>query len=201
MNETPYIQKQVLLEGRMLFVDRALLYRGAPNGSVSDFFAELYRFLEINYLKFFKMDMLSKTLFIASEALLHGSALATPEPKPHVALVLYNSHSSLDTDRRFQDTIKNDAFFPSPSLFVYTLPNVALGEVAIRNHFMGENCTFMAPNLDAKRCVEYVKLLINRGKSTHVVCGWFDFINDREEAKLYLVSNEKSDKIFNINNL
>jgi len=208
--EDLYIQKQVLLEHRCLYVDGVLLHQGVPDTSASEFYKDLYHILGVNYLKFFKMDMLSKTLFIASEALIKNKALmaeANPHGEPltqadaHVAMALYNSHSSLETDRQFQHSIKSGAFFPSPSLFVYTLPNVALGEVAIRNRFMGENCTFIAPEFDAERCVEYVNILINRKMYSHVVCGWFDFVDERGEAKLYLVSKDKMDKIFNINNL
>ncbi|MBO7645775.1 MAG: 3-oxoacyl-ACP synthase, partial [Prevotella sp.] len=39
------------------------------------------------------------------------------------AVILFNRSSSVIADREFEKTIKDDAdFFPSPSLFVYTLP-------------------------------------------------------------------------------
>lgn len=201
MIEQLFIQKQVSLEHRSLYIDGTLLYKGLPERSAAEFLKDLYYFLGINYLKFFKMDMLSKTLFIASEALLKNSGLDAAEPDSNIAMVFYNSHSSFVTDKQFQNTIKSDAFFPGPSLFVYTLPNIALGEVAIRNTFMGENCTFIAPEFDGKRCVEYVNALNNRKMYRYILCGWFDYMEEREEARLYLISKEKTDKTFNINNL
>ena len=198
--EQPYIQKHVVIEHHSLYENGALRFTGASKSSTSEFFLELYRFLELNYLKFFKMDMLSKTLFLASEALLEGSGLSHSEANSHVAMAFYICHSSLDTDRQFQATIKSDAFFPSPSLFVYTLPNIALGEIAIRNHFMGENCTFIVPYFDIEHCISYVNALISKGY-THVLCGWFNFVDGVEEAKIYLISKEKTDIIFNIINL
>ena len=200
MEEELYIQKHVVLERRTLLLDGVVLCKGTMGLPVSDFFQELYRFLEINYQKFFKMDMLSKMLFLATEALLKGSGLSSTEANSNVAVVLYNSHSSFYTDKQFQETIRSDAFFPSPSLFVYTLPNMALGEVAIRNKFMGENCTFITPNFDQERCVEYVSAIM-KGTYSHVICGWFDLLDDREEVELFIVSKEKSSKIFNVKNL
>lgn len=199
--EQSYIQKHVLIQQRTLKVDGTLLYQGKDAISTTAFFLELYRFMGISYLKFFKMDMLSKLLFLASEALLKDSGLASAEINPHVAIVLYNSHSSIDTDKQFQATIPCEAFFPSPSLFIYTLPSIALGEVAIRNKFTGENCTFIAPDFNAERCVNYVNSIINRDEHTHVICGWFDYINEQEVANIYLVSKNQTDKIFNIKNL
>ena len=200
MKEELYIQKRVIIEHRKLFVDGQLLFKGALNNTASDFFNDLYRFLGINYLRFFKMDMLSKTLFLATEALLKGSALPSVG-NPLVALTFFNSHSSIDTDKAFQASILSSAFFPSPSLFIYTLPNIALGEVAIRNRFMGENSTFITPKFDAKLCVDYVKPLIIKNIYTCILTGWFDFVDDKEEADIFIVSKEKTDKIFNINNL
>jgi len=196
--EQLYIQKHVLLERRALHVNGALLYQGAWDISVSDFFQQLYRFLEISYLRFFKMDALSKTLFLASEALLKDSGLTGDQ---RVAMIFFNSHSSIDTDKQFQATIPSSAFFPSPSLFIYTLPNIALGEIAIRNKFTGENCTFIAPDFDAERCINHVNAVINRGQHTHVICGWFDYMDGQEEANIFLVSKNKTDKIFNIKNI
>ena len=40
---------------------------------------------------------------------------------------------------RFQETIQHaDSYYPSPALFVYTLPNIVTGEIAIRNKYYGE---------------------------------------------------------------
>ena len=199
MKEELYIQKQVLLKQHALYVNGTLLFEGASDISALAFFQELYRFFEINYQRFFKMDMLSKTLFLASEALIRDSILLPKTENQHVALVFCNSHSSIYSDKQFQATIQSDAYFPSPSHFIYTLPNIALGEVAIRNKFMGENCTFITPELDAKLCVDYVSALFNRGIYSHIICGWVDYIDERGEANIYLVSKEKTNKVFNIN--
>ncbi|MCL2502153.1 MAG: hypothetical protein FWE30_07350 [Bacteroidales bacterium] len=73
--------------------------------------------------------------------------------------------------------------------------------MAIRNGFTGENITFIAPNFDAAGCVGHVNALFREGACSHALCGWFDFTDGREEAGIFLVSKEETNKIFNINNL
>ena len=104
---------------------------------MDDFFNAVYKHAGINYRKFFKMDALSKLGFIASEILLAG--IDREQPKPDMGIILFNKSSSLDADLNFQVTIKDkENFFPSPKEFVYTLPNIVTGEIAIRNKIYGE---------------------------------------------------------------
>ena len=196
-----YIQREVFLKDRRLYADGEMLFCGEAEGSTLAFLGALYKFLEIDYLRFFKMDALSKTLFLASEVLLQGSGLRSGTDKPSVALVLQNSHSSIDTDRLFQGSIHSESYLPGPSLFVYTLPNVALGEVAIRNKFTGENTTFIAPTFDAESCLTYVQALFARGGIQHCLCGWFDYMEEKEEARIFLVGEKKTEILFNLNTL
>jgi len=200
INDPLYIQRHVSLKQRRLSVDNDVVFAGELNMATHDFLTELYRFLKPDYLRFFKMDPLSKTLFLASEAILQGYDLL-PEERSETALVFYNNHSSLEVDKQFQATIKSNAFFPSPSLFICTLPNIALGEIAIRNRFMGENCTFIAPNFDAEQCVFHVEALFKEGSSAHVWCGWFDFADEVAEADIFWISREKTNKTFTTYNL
>ena len=98
-----------------------------------------------NYPKFFKMDPLSRLGFVATELLLKESL------KADYGILLFNRSSSLADDMVFQATIQDrNNWFPSPALFVYTLPNIVTGEIAIRNHFQTET-NFMvldAPHTD-----------------------------------------------------
>lgn len=201
MKDSLYIQREVSLKRRQLWVDGQSLFVGRPDTPSADFFTELYRLMGINYLRFFKMDMLSKTLFLASEALWAGSGLSVAEGNEDMAMVFYNGHSSLDADIQFQATLQSGAFFPSPSLFICTLANVALGELAIRHKIMGENITFIAPNFDAAGCVDHVTALFSAGGCGRALCGWFDFADHQEEADIFLISKEKTNKIFNIHNI
>ena len=121
--------------------------------------AELYRSHVADYPKFFKMDPLSRAGFIASELLLKAS------PKEDYNILLFNATSSLADDMAFQETIQDhDNWFPSPALFVYTLPNIVTGEIAIRNHFLTEtNFMVHAENADYRAIAEQVALTAQRG--------------------------------------
>ena len=44
-------------------------------------------------------------------------------------LVLSNANASLDVDLKYAKTMQTGA---SPALFVYTLPNIVIGEISIR---------------------------------------------------------------------
>lgn len=111
----------------------------------SDELVDLYHTNIGNYPKFFKMDPLSRLGFVATELLLKESL------KADYGILLFNRSSSLADDMVFQATIQDrNNWFPSPALFVYTLPNIVTGEIAIRNHFQTET-NFMvldAPHTD-----------------------------------------------------
>ena len=111
----------------------------------SDELVDLYRTNIGDYPKFFKMDPLSRLGFVATELLLKESL------KADYGILLFNRSSSLADDMVFQATIQDrNNWFPSPALFVYTLPNIVTGEIAIRNHFQTET-NFMvldAPHTD-----------------------------------------------------
>src|SRR6185503_17555551 len=93
--------------------------------SLDDFLLKAYDWVQLMYPKYYKMDRLSKLGLLASEILLKEY-----KRDASTAVVLSNAHSSLDTDLRFWESAKTQA---SPSLFVYTLPNIVAGEICIRN--------------------------------------------------------------------
>lgn len=103
----------------------------------------LYKELEDPNMKFYKMDDLSKAAYIAVEYLLRGCPITGKYASTDVAVVLENRSSSLDTDLAHQRIVnEHHPEGASPAVFVYTLPNVAVGEICIRNHIQGEN-TFL----------------------------------------------------------
>jgi len=145
----------------------------------------------ITYPKFFKMDNLSKTGFLAAELLLRKSETDTQEPKSGVAVVLMTRNASLDTDLGFQATISDgDAYFPSPSIFVYTLPNIMLGEICIRFRITGEGIVFIENNISIEVLYDYIKMLFSDGITTSCIFGWVDYCNGEAEAFLSAVNKE-----------
>ena len=99
---------------------------------------ELYRRYAGDYPKFFKMDTLCRLGFIAAELLLKEQKVDT--------VVLANRSASIKNDTDYLATISDDNYYPSPALFVYTLPNIVTGEIAIRHHIQGETSFYVLDN-------------------------------------------------------
>ncbi len=102
---------------------------------------ELYRRYVGDYPKFFKMDTLSRLGFIAAELLLKQSAISGEQSVD--AIILANRSASIKNDTDYLATISNGNYYPSPALFVYTLPNIVAGEIAIRHHIQGETAFYI----------------------------------------------------------
>ena len=158
----------------------------------SSFIKLAYKKLDTNYPKFFKMDDLSKLGFLAADILLKPISSDSERPK-NIALAFSNSASSLETDRKHQNSIVDrENYFPSPAIFVYTLPNICLGEISIRHKLYSENSFFIFNQFNAGYLYDYATCLIKTGKADEVLCGWINRDADDYEAFLYLVSTEGS---------
>jgi hypothetical protein len=151
-----------------------------PDVSLDDFLIQSYENLKINYPKFYKMDRICKLGLLASEVILSGQSKLNAEL---TSVILSNSNSSLDTDIRFWDSTKSAA---SPSLFVYTLPNIVAGEICIRHGFKGESNFFVTPEFDAGWIVNYVNQTMASDIIEACLAGWVDVLSDHAEVFLYL---------------
>src|SRR5690606_41290579 len=104
------------------------------------------------------MDALSKLAFMASEMVLRD------EENKNTALVFANRSSSLDTDMKYQESISSaENYFPSPAVFVYTLPNICLGEISIRHQLQTENAFLVTINIYEDSLNSYTVLLVHYG--------------------------------------
>src|ERR1700741_5650650 len=103
----------------------------------------------MSYPKFHKMDALSKLGLLCAEHALKNGDFLSKYPLNRVGIVLSNSASSLETDRQHQRSISDKSnYFPSPAIFVYTLPNIVIGEMAIKYKITGENAFFVSEKRD-----------------------------------------------------
>ena len=151
--------------------------------SFTDFAKMAYQHFGTGYPKFFKMDKLSKLAFLAAGHLL--------TEERNTALVFANRSASLDTDLVYQRSIEDkEAYYPSPAVFVYTLPNICLGEISIKYKLYSENSFFVFENFPSAFFPAYADTLIQTGKADDVLCGWVEMLEEDYRAFVYRVGNE-----------
>lgn len=143
----------------------------------------LYKQMIGDYPKFYKMDGLSRLGFVASEILLNAEKGETDKER---AIIFFNHSSSIASDRNYKESINDkDNYFPSPSIFVYTLPNIVTGEIAIRNHFHGETSFFILPDKDERMMEEILQASCRDAQNKSFLTGWIDYEDERHfEADL-----------------
>jgi len=165
-----------------LFLDGELLFESAQKAvEMHDFLSKIYNHIDIDYRKFFKMDALSKTGFLASELLL--ADFDREQPKEDMGIIFFNQSSSLDNDEAYQQTIQD---FPSPAVFVYTLPNIVAGEIAIRNKIYGETAFYISRNFQAELIVEIASSAFRDAKLTYLLTGWIEIYKGEMDVCLML---------------
>ncbi len=171
------------------FVNGKLIFEDIKSTNLKAFSKSLYRAIKSSYSKFFKMDDISRLGFLAAELLLKDADLSTVV-SDDVSVVLSNSESTLVTDQKHQDTIADyKNFFPSPSIFVYTLPNIMIGEISIRHKLQGENAFFIVENFNAELIANHINNLFLENKSKVFIGGWVNQSRWNYEAFLYLTSD------------
>ena len=170
----PALSVRITPEGVTL-CGEALPVDGAKGKSM---LTALYRKYVGDYPKFYKMDLLSRLGFIAAELLFQkeGALAAFDQSR---AVLLFGQSASCVADRSFEATIQpGDNYFPSPADFVYTLPNIVLGEIAIRHQLHGETCYFALSERHDALIRQLVSQAFLDPATTSVLSGWIDAPDD-----------------------
>ncbi|MGA2515793.1 MAG: 3-oxoacyl-ACP synthase [Thermodesulfobacteriota bacterium] len=162
--------------------------------SVDELFRSVYLHYNIDYPKFFKMDNLCKLAFLSAEILLQGTDVLQKYPAEQIGIILENASSSLEYDRKHQESIRNrNQYFPSPSVFVYTIPNIMVAEIAIRHKVKGENAVFISEQFDPELIDHYVSELFRNQRVSCCLSGWIECYGDHYQSFLFII--EQEDKI------
>ncbi|CAA6818929.1 MAG: 3-oxoacyl-[acyl-carrier protein] reductase (EC [uncultured Aureispira sp.] len=170
---------EIILDGKVLYENKELPFPKFIKGA--------YKALELNYPKFHKMDRLCKLAFVAANALLKEGQLEGYAPSD-IGIVMANSKATLHTDSKYADSIKDRAdYFPSPAVFVYTLPNIMVGEICIKYKIKGESVFFVSNTFDKKMLTEYSQDMIETGNAKICLMGWVDYTDTDYHAILYLI--------------
>lgn len=141
-------------------------------------------------MKFYKMSDMSKALYVAVENLLGTEGFGDVEPTRR-AIVLANRSASLDADAIHQDILNRR--LPegaSPAAFVYTLANVAAGEMCIRHKIQGDN-TFFIEAEDSGLTERYAYSLLEGDRADAVICGWCEYLKGEWSVKIKLIKNRQ----------
>ncbi|MEI6883188.1 MAG: 3-oxoacyl-ACP synthase [Bacteroidota bacterium] len=178
-------------EGKV-FVNSRLIYYQEKIATFAEFIKALYKQEQISYPKFYKMDSLSKLGFMSAELLLRHEKPGRYEPGS-LAVVLANSSSSLDTDLIHQNSIRNrSAYFPSPSVFVYTLANIVIGEICIRHGLKGENAFLISETYNPQQLCQYASEIIDNHRAEACICGWVELMGNDFRAMTVLVEKAEN---------
>lgn len=139
----------------------------------------LYKTKIGNYPKFYKMDGLAKVGFLAAELLRQSEHRDEEENLSQRAIVFFNKFGSLNADKTYLKTIADaNNYFPSPSDFVYTLPNIVNGEIAIKQGCKGETCFYVLPGKDLNTMNTIVDATFQDQEMESMMVGWLEYEND-----------------------
>jgi hypothetical protein len=189
-----YITTYCHIKNNKIYLNGALLFEDKEAAGLNTFIKKAFRHFKPKYPKFFKMDDISKLGFLASEVLLTDKP-NTQFTEDEVGVILSNAQSTFITDTRFQESIRDDDnFFPSPAVFVYTLPNIMIGEISIRHKLRGANAFFIFAAFNAGFLTEYINGLFHKQKAKACIGGWVDESEDNYEAFVYWTTTRSAQK-------
>ena len=173
----------IWLDNKEFIIDKEITQNGLLTA--------LYKQIMGNYPKYYKMDGLCRLGFVASELLLKAErdeGSFTEDINKTRAIVFFNRSSSIASDKKYLASIaENDNYFPSPSVFVYTLPNIVTGEIAIRNGYHGETSFYILPHKNELLMQDIIETTFMDEQTTSVLTGWLDYEDSEHfEADLYI---------------
>lgn len=150
------------------------------------FIREAFKKLGDENMKFYKMDNLCKLGYVTAGYLLRDFKYEPEE----IGIILSNAAGSLDTDIEHQRNIgENGDAMASPAVFVYTLPNVVIGEICIRYQIKGENTFFISEGHDSEKVSKYVQMAVSEANLHYCIVGWCELLGTRYRSSFSLLEN------------
>ena len=155
--------------GQVVFDGKAESYESTGSALVSEIFKKKLS----DGSRFFKMDLFSRLAYVAT-GLIAKDSLAGYAPED-IALFIFTRNGSVLADRKHLSTFSNpEDFYPSPAVFINTLPNVVLGEIAVMNTIKGETTLVMLPYRDDDLMDSLVKTSLASTRPSVMIYGWID---------------------------
>lgn len=181
-----FISSYCIIRDRCVLKNGKTLFEKSTDVILEEHLIKIYEELQLNYPKFYKMDNLSKLGLLASEIILQEGVLKEYQGEA-ISVILANASSSLDTDIKYLESTQQIA---SPALFVYTLPNIVMGEICIKYGIKGENSFFIFDKFDPEFISTYVNLIMKKGTQA-CIAGWIEVYGEQHNVFLYLTENKK----------
>ena len=181
---SPYVSHSVRITSDSLTVDGKPLPVSSTGRAL---LTEIYREHIGDYPKFHKMDMFTRLVFVASELLIQQEGETKAEDR---AIILFNSSSSVVADRKhIATTFSDEGFFPSPSVFLYTLPNIVTGEIAIKHGYKGETSLYILDSRNDGLMEQITSSSFPQSETAGILTGWVDCSDeDTFEAELKILT-------------
>lgn len=156
------------------------------------FLRSVYKHIGLTYPKFFKMDELSRLGFLGAEMTLMRSELEDYSDDD-VAVVFSNKSSSLQTDQKYFESLQSG--IASPALFVYTLPNIEVGEVCIKHKLYGENNFLITERFDAEQLLNQCSSLFTDNAAKAVLIAWTEVDGDSHDGFFAFITSSGMNEV------
>ena len=163
-----------------------LIAPGLPDTEA--FFKKAYNDWDLSYPKYFKMDRLCKLGILGVEPFFKQGRLLERYKNDEVALVFANSSSSLQSDVAHYANYSGPG--ASPAVFVYTLPNIVIGEICIKHQLYSESNFYIFERFNAESLLEQAKVLLSQSSCKACILAWAEYYDERCEGVFFLL--EKS---------
>ncbi|MBK8341147.1 MAG: hypothetical protein IPK99_14640 [Flavobacteriales bacterium] len=172
------------LKGGVLSADDRELLRA--QGSMENVFRECYKELAMDYPKFHKMDAPSKLAVLVTEPLLQRARQEGADLENRMGLIGMSHCGSTVTDEEHW-AVRTETGLASPAVFVYTLPNIGLGEITIRHRIFGSSLCLLDHEPGTELIQRSIRVLHERDGMEWIVCLWSDIFADRYDARAVLL--------------
>lgn len=187
------ISQYCLIRNKKIILNGKIIIEEETQAEFPSFLSSVYKTFGSEYPKFYKMDLLCKLGMLTTDFLIDFGSKIKKYDSSDIAVVLANSQSSLETDTRFLETIADEnKFYPNPALFVYTLPNILIGEISIKYKLKGESVFFISRTPDFDFLKTYAESVLRESRAKAIITGWVDLDTDHNyESVLFLIEKKK----------
>jgi len=185
LNLKPHIKSYCRITNKKIICDGEVFLAKNESETTEEFFKKIYQKLGISYPKFHKMDLLCKAGFLASELIAQTESIF----ETNTALVFANKSSSWVSDEKHAQSIYSKESSASPAVFVYTLPNIVLGEISIRHQLLSENLFLIFEAFSPDIFTEYANQILTENKAEKVLAGWVELTENEMDVLVFLIDS------------